>query len=84
MLGDVDPTVVEPGVEVVDVEADELADLEERHPAFGHEGPNESRCDGQVLGGLVDVEKWRLMAVASVLLVARVVVRCRVLGRVRW
>jgi hypothetical protein len=49
----------EPCVDPVGIEANELAHLVERHPAFGDEAPDESLGDTEALSERRDVQKGR-------------------------
>jgi hypothetical protein len=59
VLGCVDSALVDPCVDLVRVEADELADLVERHPALSDESANESLCHAEAAGEPGDVEKFK-------------------------
>jgi hypothetical protein len=52
-----DPLAVDPGREVLGIEADVLADLEEGDATLGDEPTDEPRLDSEPRGHLLDIEK---------------------------
>jgi hypothetical protein len=54
-----DTCVLEPGLDVPRIEADELAELDERDAALGHQPTNEALGHAQPVGQARHVEEWR-------------------------